>query len=295
MQIVYHAAHSADAQLVCGLLAQAGIQAFVFGSALEGGAGLLPAGSSVRVEVADEEATRARAIIERWQAEEVPVDPDEVDDEHDDGENRPAPDPIEDDNLYRPLNQRTPRPRGFGWGAIVFAVLAGALLGALVIGAAMRPGVSSQEADYDGDGVADERMFFEGDRLVRVDADRNSDGHDDSVSLYDENGLPRSIEEDQDFSGVRETTSTLSKGLLAARVADYDGDGRSERQEQYRNGVLQNVEWLDAQGRVSKRDTYAGGRLHSGEIDSNGDGKLDTARLYDERGEARSSEPLPTQ
>lgn len=291
MQIVYQAAHSADAQLVRGLLAQEGIRSFVFGGALEGGAGLLPVGGSVRVEVADEDVERARAIIEQWQAAEVPQSDDDDEPDRDYGDDA-TPEHVEDANLYRPLNARKPAAGGFGMAGIVFALVVGALAGALATGAALQPTASVENVDYDADGIADERLSYEDERLVRSDSDRNTDGNVDLVTIYDGNGLPASIEEDQDFNGVRETVSTLAKGLLATRSADYDGDGVPERQENYLRGVLHTVEWLDKQGRVTKRDTYTGGRLSGGEIDRDGDGALDTARVYDERGEVRHSEPM---
>lgn len=291
MQIVYQAAHSADAQLVRGLLAQEGIRSFVFGGALEGGAGLLPVGGSVRVEVADEDVERARAIIDEWQAAEVPESDDDDEPDRDYGDDA-TPEHVEDANLYRPLNARKPAAGGFGMAGIVFALVVGALAGALATGAALQPTASVENVDYDADGIADERLSYEDERLVRSDSDRNTDGNVDLVTIYDGNGLPASIEEDQDFNGVRETVSTLAKGLLVTRSADYDGDGVPERQENYLRGVLHTVEWLDKQGHVTKRDTYTGGRLSGGEIDRDGDGALDTARVYDERGEIRHSEPL---
>lgn len=291
MQIVYQAAHSADAQLVRGLLAQEGIGSFVFGGALEGGAGLLPVGGSVRVEVADEDAERAREIIERWQAAEVPPSDDDEDDaDRDYGDDATAAH-VEDANLYRPLNARKPRAGGSGLAGIAIALTVGALLGALVASAAQHRSESYEDPDYNGDGVADERLVYEGERLVRIDADRNGDGTADAVTHLDSAGLPRAIEEDQDFNGVRETATALEHGLPVSRSADYDGDGVPERQENYRRGTLQSIEWFDRQGRVVKRDEYTGGRLSGGEIDRDGDGSLDTSRVYDERGEIRSERP----
>lgn len=293
MQIVYQAAHSADAQLVRGLLEQEGIRSFVFGGALEGGAGLLPVGASVRIEVADDDVERAREIIEQWQAAEVPLSDDDDDDEDADRDygDDATPAHVEDDNLYRPLNARKPGPNGFGLAGIVIALAVGALFGALATGAALQQTESHEDPDYNGDGVADERLIYEGERLVRIDADRNSDGSVDAVTHLDANGLPRAIEEDQDFNGVRETATALEQGLPVSRGADYDGDGVPERQENYRRGVLQNVEWFDPQGRVIKREEYTGGRLSGGEIDRDGDGALEISRVYDERGEIRVEEP----
>lgn len=293
MQIVYHAANSADAQLVRGLLAQEGIQSFVFGGALEAGAGLLPLGGSVRVEVGDEHAAEARAIIEEWQAAAVPFDDDEDELADQDYGDDDTPAHVETDNLYKPLNQRKPQAGGIGMAGIVFAAIIGALLGAVATGLAMQPRSDLKEVDYNADGIADERLIFEDERLVRIDADRNSDGQIDQVTLVDPRGLPTSIEEDRDFDGTRETMSTFQNGLLASLGADYDGDGVPDFQQTALRGIVQTQEWLDKQGRVIKRDKFLDGRLSTGEIDSDGDGTLDRSRGYDERGEVRDSQPLP--
>lgn len=291
MQIVYQAAHSANAQLVRGLLEHEGIRAFVFGGALEGGAGLLPAAGMVRVEVADEDAARARAAIERWQATELP--PDDDDGNRDaDGANAGGDDSRPD----RSAEARKPGRSGFGRGDIVFALLAGAMIGAVVTGAVLHRGQQSHPQDYaydyDHDGVVDERMVFRGQRPLRLEADRNGDGSADAVTSFDRDGLPVASEEDLDFDGAREIVYRYHKRQAVTGSADYDGDGVPDWRHRFRHGVIADVEWLDRQGRVVKRDRYTGGRLSDGEIDSDGDGVLDTSRVYDAHGEVRSSAPL---
>lgn len=294
MQIVYHAAHSADAQLVRGLLAEEGIRSFVFGGALEGGAGLLPVGGAVRLEVADEDADRARTVIQAWQDAAVPLDDDEADGEADrDYGDDATPEHVESGNLYRPLNQRLPsRHTGAGLGGIVFALIAGALGGAIATGIAMQPRNSQQPVDYDGDGRPDEALFYEGERLRRVEADRNGDGEVDQRIHYDDRGLATEIEEDQDFNGGRETANRYENGQLAGRSADYDGDGQVDRQQTFKRGVLQSEQWFDRGGQLVKRIDYVDERPVSGEFDSDGDGVRDTARDYDPRGEISASRPL---
>lgn len=292
MQIVYHAANSADAQLVRDLLAQEGLQSFVFGGALEGGAGLLPVGGSVRVEVADDQAAEARAIIVQWQAAAVPADEDEYEPADLDFGDDDTPEHVETGNLYKPLNQRKPQASGIGMAGIVFAAIVGGVLGAIATGLAMQPRNDLKAVDYNADGVADERLIFEDERLARIDADRDGNGQVDQVTLIDPRGLPTSIEEDRDFDGTRETMSTFQNGLLASLSADYDSDGVPDFQQTALRGVVQTQEWLDKHGRVIKRDKFLDGRLSTGEIDSDGDGSLDSSRGYDERGEVRDSRPL---
>lgn len=77
MTPVYDAENLIDAQLVCDLLASAGLEARVLGADLAGGLGELPAGGLVRVWVAPEQAVRARDLIDEWQAGGIP-DEDEL-------------------------------------------------------------------------------------------------------------------------------------------------------------------------------------------------------------------------
>jgi hypothetical protein len=94
---------------------------------------------------------------------------------------------------------------------------------------------------------------------------------------------------------VRETTTSYRDGLWVERSADYNGDGAPELQQTALRGVPHTDQWLDAQGRVIKRNIYTGGRLTGGEIDSDGDGVLDTVRIFDDRGEIRSTRPVQAQ
>ncbi len=63
MQIVYRAANIIDANLVKGVLEQAGVPAFVSGSYLTGGVGHLPASDLVTVMVAAIDLERARPVV----------------------------------------------------------------------------------------------------------------------------------------------------------------------------------------------------------------------------------------
>ncbi len=67
MKIIYRAENPIDANLVKGLLAQAGIQAFVGGEYLQGGIGDLPAAGLVTVSVADDHVEAARRVVEEFE------------------------------------------------------------------------------------------------------------------------------------------------------------------------------------------------------------------------------------
>jgi len=292
MQIVYHAAHSADAQLVRGLLAREGIQSFVFGGALEGGAGLLPVGGSVRVEVADEHVAEARAIIDEWQAAAVPAD--EVEDEPaDDGFNdTAAAKPHDDPNLYKPLHRSKPAPSRFGVPSLVLALVVGGVIGAVLTAAAKRPEPFTGRFDFDGDGKTDETVFYSNGLPERVETDRNRDGKIDQIVYY-EDGLTSTIERDDDFDGYREGKGAYRHNQLSSYTMDYDGDGEPEYRDRALFDVVQVQEWQDKQGRVIKRMRYVGSRLVDDQLDRDGDGVMDIERRYDPIGEITTTRSLP--
>jgi hypothetical protein len=62
MRILYRAENIIDANLVKNVLAEAGIEAYVAGEYLTGGAGLLPAFGLVNVMVSDEDEAAAAPI-----------------------------------------------------------------------------------------------------------------------------------------------------------------------------------------------------------------------------------------
>jgi hypothetical protein len=67
VKIVYDANSSLDAYVVKNLLETEGITAFVQGEYLQGGIGELAATGFVKVSVNDEDAARARTVIEAWE------------------------------------------------------------------------------------------------------------------------------------------------------------------------------------------------------------------------------------
>ena len=71
MKRVYQAANSVEAHMIVHLLEQAGVEAHVQGEHLQSGAGELPLGL-VAVAVPDEDADKARAIINEWEARSTP-------------------------------------------------------------------------------------------------------------------------------------------------------------------------------------------------------------------------------
>lgn len=290
MQIVYHAAHSADAQLVRGLLAQEGIESFVFGDVLEGGAGVLPVGGSVRVEVADEHAAEARAIIEQWQTAAVPADEGEpVDDGFSDAF---AAKPDEEANVYKPLHRAKPARTRFGVPSLVLALIVGGVIGAVLTAAAKRPEPFTGRFDFDGDGKTDETVFYSNGLPERMETDRNRDGKIDQIVHY-EDGLTSILERDDDFDGYHEGKGAYRHNQLSSYTIDYDGDGEPDYRDRSLFDVVQVQEWQDKQDRVIKRMRYVGGRLVDDQLDRDGDGVMDIERSYDAIGEVTATRALP--
>ncbi len=66
MITVFHPLNSIEAHLVKIMLAGEGIEARVLGDYLQGGVGELPALGTLAVQVPEDQAEKARALIEAW-------------------------------------------------------------------------------------------------------------------------------------------------------------------------------------------------------------------------------------
>jgi hypothetical protein len=132
-----------------------------------------------------------------------------------------------------------------------------------------------------------------GDRVDRVEVDRNRDDRIDQILRYRAKGDLGRIENDDDLDGRFERIDVFRNGQPDTFTIDHDGDGETDVRGKYENGVIVLDEWLDRSGRVVKTVRYRDGWPVSGEFDSDGDGRLDTARTYDARGEIVGSRPLP--
>jgi hypothetical protein len=252
MKNVFDAANSIEAYMIRNLLEQAGVEARVEGEYLQGGVGELPAGGLVRVLVADQDVAAARSVIAEWDARQERMEP-------------------------------VPQSRGArGFGGFVLGVLAGT---ALVIWAYHTP-VTEDGIDYDDNGTLDERHHYQGDRLHRVEQDRNLDGKTDFIQIYNLRGLIDYTRADDDFDGDFETKITYVRGNPVRKEADTNGDGMTDLRADYVDGVLAEVELFGPDGRTPrKRQRFDLGRLVSAEYDADADGRLDTRYEYDIFGE----------
>jgi hypothetical protein len=251
MQRVYQAANSVEAHMVVHMLEQAGMDAHVQGEHLQSGAGELPVGNLVAVAVADEDVTKAREVIREWEARVA----------------APA----------ETAGAEQKKSSGLSHG--VAFLLGAALSGGLVWSTFHGPD-TAEGLDRNGDGTVDERLFFDGGRLERVEADRDFDGRVDEIVEYDRHGDAKRDRTDDDFDGRLESASVYHNAQPFEWRTDRDGDGRPDVREVYEHGVLRKVEYLDrASGRVIKTVTFRGGKPVRAELDLDADGRVE--RSYD--------------
>jgi len=74
MESVYESSFAFQAQIICDLLISAGVPARVDGAYLQGIAGEIPVGNTVRVRVETARAPEARAILAEWESADIPSD-----------------------------------------------------------------------------------------------------------------------------------------------------------------------------------------------------------------------------
>ena len=74
MMVVYNASNSIEAYLIKNLLEQQEIAAYIFGDYLQGGVGEIPAIGLVTVNVSDSDYTRAKEIVDEWDASVIDED-----------------------------------------------------------------------------------------------------------------------------------------------------------------------------------------------------------------------------
>ena len=89
--------------------------------------------------------------------------------------------------------------------------------------------------------------------------------------------------EDNDFDGTFETLTNWHEGNPKSTKVDQNGDGIVEFITEYKHGVFKTMTWFNPVGlKVRKKQYFKGNLLNSAEIDSDGDGILDTFVEYDD-------------
>jgi hypothetical protein len=170
MRTVFDASNAVEAHMILHLLQQSGIDGRVEGEQLLGAVGELPAMGLVRVVVADEDVTRAKAVIADWEIHQRAESSNE-----------------------RPPSRLNPV-------SILLGMAAGAIVTIFVIWWFQRSQDWTEGVDHDGDGILEERFTYDNGRLILVELDRNSDRQKDSVVEYDADGYARLERADWDLN-----------------------------------------------------------------------------------------------
>ena len=104
----------------------------------------------------------------------------------------------------------------------------------------------------------------------------------DYIYYYNNKGLIKYAESDDNFDGVFETKILYRNGNAAREDSDKDQNGIKDFRVNYKYGVIDNIEFIDeSTGKIIKRQFYQIGKLISADYDSNGDGKFDIHYEYD--------------
>jgi hypothetical protein len=275
MKTIYQSTNIADVYLLRDLLTQADIEAHVSGEYLRGAVGELPPDTPVSLMVHEAQAAAARAIAVDWERSR-PVDEGTDKDADTDGNASVGP----------------PSGRGTSALLVLGSLLFGAVCGGGVVWAIHNHPGDGGVRDYNGDGRIDESVFLAGDRVDRVETDRDRDGRIDQIVRYRANGDTNRVELDDDFDGRLELIQRYESNQPAESSVDRNGDGAVDVRAVYDRGVIALEEAFDRNARVVRTIRFRGGIPVSGEFDADGDGVLDTARTYDSTGEIVASKPL---
>jgi antitoxin component YwqK of YwqJK toxin-antitoxin module len=166
---------------------------------------------------------------------------------------------------------------GFGYGVI------GLLLGIGATAIYYNTPVTEDGIDYNGDGVLDERWTYLNYRISKAEVDRNLDGKIDLIQTFDHKGLIESSLIDYNFDGTFESEGSYHNGNAIWEKIDTTGDGFKDLHLGFKHGVFKTATFINASSRKPvKIQYYSALRLQEAEVDTTGDGVLDTKYIYDQ-------------
>ncbi len=248
MKLLYEASNTIEAHMILNLLEQSGLSARIDGEYLQGAFGELPITGVIRVMVEENNYADANEIIRKWDARQP-----------------------KEETQAQTVKQKSSFNAGF----------LGFILGVVVMAVYYNTPVTKDGVDYNGDGLLDEKWTFVNHRLSKAEIDRNSDGEIDLIYIYDRMGLVESSSSDEDFDGVFETESYYKFGNPVWQKSDTTGDGFKDYRTDFKYGRIYTITFFDS---VTKKpikvQTFGPIKLKRAEIDTTGDGTLDTLYEY---------------
>ncbi len=260
MRLLYEAQNSIEAHMILNLLEQQGLSARIDGEYLQGGMGELPAGGLVRVMIEEEHYAAGRKAVQEWEAEQP--------------DNEPA--------VF------TSKKSSFRY------TLLGFLIGVAATAVYYHRPIPSGY-DYNGDGTLDENWIVINGLVNQSEIDTNFDGEVDTIHYFDFDGLADTSSLDIDFNGTFETLLSYDKGSMTSQQSDTTGNGFYDYRLNFKYEEIETAEYFDPETeRLIKIEEFGDFKLDKAQIDTDGDGVMDTFYKYDALGEieARSSQPI---
>lgn len=232
---VYECNLAVEAHMVCDLLSQAGISARVDGEFLQGAAGEIPLGNTVKVRVDPSRAAEAREVIADWE------------------------------KLQPAETAAPPARKSTGINAALWFV------GGAIVGAALmflrfeRMQATQAEFDRNHDGRIDARWMFDwSGKLAAYEEDNDFDGRYEWQMEVGRDGYFKKAMLDADGDGHPEEESRWVNGVCVS-AEFFSSGGRTVKRAYYKAGLLDHAEFDDdGDGRFERRVDY----------DARGDPKL---------------------
>jgi hypothetical protein len=225
---VYECNLAVEAHMICDLLSQAGISARVDGEFMQGIAGEIPLGNTVKVRVAPEKAAEAREVIADWEKQQPP----------------------ESATVAVAKPSRFKLPLWFFLGVLV---------GATAVFAAYRNlGVANETFDRNDDGRTDARWIPGWSGYVSgYEEDNDFDGRYELQSEVDHNGFMKRALIDTDGDGRPEQVWHFTHGVIGSIDYHFASGGRVVKREFYKRGLRDSAEFDDdGDGRFERRVQY---------------------------------------
>jgi len=264
MKKLYDASNSIEAHMILNMLEQAGYSGRIDGEFLQGGIGELPAVGVVRVMVKESDYLDAKAIVDKWDKQQ----------------------PISDTKGPTKSNQQKSK------GSLMFSLVC-FLGGVLVTFIYYNTPVESDGVDYNGDGTLDEKWYYVNYLPSETETDRNLDGQVDTVIKFDRKGLLLSSKHDDNFDDIFESEVYYKQGNPIWQKVDTTNDGFSDYRADFKFGVLEKISFINPKSKsIIKTQQYELNKLKSSQIDTDGDGELDTLIEYDSIEEISSTSKI---
>jgi hypothetical protein len=267
---IYEAANGLEAKLILDLLEQSHLTARIDGEYLQGGIGDLQAAGIVRVMIKESDYKQGKLLIEKWKNYEL---------------QEPPITNLASSNKYQESEVKTDNYNTSSERILIYISVGilGLLIGIFSTIFYYLSPIHESGIDYDSDGILDESWVYKGGRFSETRADRNLDKTIDLILFYNHKGLLESTKSDDNFDGVFETESKVKNGNWLWTKTDTTGDGFKNYRITFNNSVIDTISHYNSLTRKKvKTDKFINLVLSYSEIDTNGDGVLDSKIEYDE-------------